>query len=95
MKEIIFVLFCYDDFSVVFYFRICHLITATLHENMMPQIGRYYHSYVHILCNNTYNCDGHVNLVLHTAFQIYNVCISSAILCIGRDVGLRFEWRSV
>ena len=88
-------IFCYDDFSIVFYFRICHLITGTFHENMMPKSGRYYYSYEHILNNNTHNCDGHVNLVLHTAFQIYNVCISRAILCTGREVGSRLEWRSV
>ena len=59
----------------MFYFRICHLISATLHayENkMMPKVGRFYRSYEHILSNDTHNCDGQVNLVLHTAFQTCN-----------------------
>ena len=67
-------------------------MTGTLHENvMMAKYGRYYRSYENILRTNLHNCDGHVNLVLHTAFQIYNVSLSSVILCIDREVGFRLE----
>ena len=53
---------------------------------MMPKVGRYYRSCEHILSNNIHNCDGRRNLVLHTACQIYNVCISSVISRIGQEV---------
>ena len=83
----------------MFYFRICHLISATLPENMMmSKVGRYYRGYEHILSNNTHNCEGHVNLVLHTVFKytMYgfyasaerSACVSSTGQCKTQAVDL-------
>ena len=63
----------------MFYFRICHLITGTLYENMvMPKVDVIIavRTVVDVLTTAVLSS----NLVLHTAFQKYNVCISSVIL---------------
>ena len=69
MNEVIFLFFVMMTVGV--YFRIRDLVTAALQENvMMAKCGRYYRSYEHILRNNTYNCDGCVNLVFHSFSNI-------------------------
>ena len=70
MNEVIFLFFVMMTFRL-FYFSIRHLITSTLHENvMMAKCGRLCRSYENILRNNIHHCDGHFKLVLHTVFQI-------------------------